>query len=108
MPRQDSITRDIRKISRTFRQLSRSFGRLGPLLQAAYTSRDVREATAKATPPGRRSPRLSAAQRRALILQGRYMGTMRGLNPAQQARVKKVREVKGIRAAIAAARRMAE
>jgi hypothetical protein len=35
------------------------------------------------------------------------MGTMRGLKPRQQARVKKIRAQKGIRAAIAAARRMA-
>jgi hypothetical protein len=35
------------------------------------------------------------------------MGTMRGLKPAQQTRVKKIRAQKGIRAAIAATRRMA-
>jgi hypothetical protein len=45
--------------------------------------------------------------RRKLKLQGKYMGTMRGLKPRQRARVKKIRAAKGVRAAIAAAKRMA-
>ncbi len=36
------------------------------------------------------------------------MGTMRGLKPRQQARVKKVRAEKGIRAAIREARKLAD
>jgi len=36
------------------------------------------------------------------------MGTMRGLKPAQRAKVKRIRAAKGIRAAIAEARRMLE
>lgn len=55
----------------------------------------------------RRKPRLSTAQRRALKLQGKYMGTMRGLKPRERAKVKKLRAEKGLRAAIAEARRMA-
>lgn len=42
----------------------------------------------------------------ALKLQGKYVGTMRGLPPAMRARVKRVRARKGIRAAIAEARRL--
>jgi hypothetical protein len=41
------------------------------------------------------------------MLQGAYMGTMRGLKPRQRAQVKKIRAAKGVRAAIAAARRLA-
>ena len=55
----------------------------------------------------RHKPRLTAAQSAHLKLQGKYMGTMRGLKPRQRAKVKKIRAEKGIRAAIAAARRMA-
>jgi hypothetical protein len=49
---------------------------------------------------------LSAKQRQALKLQGKYMGTMRGLPVRKQARVKRIRKEKGIRAAIAEARRL--
>jgi hypothetical protein len=49
---------------------------------------------------------LTAQDRARLKLQGRYMGTLRGLKPRDRARVKKIRARKGVRAAIAAARRM--
>ena len=52
-------------------------------------------------------PRLTAQHRAGLKLQGKYMGTRRGLKPRQRARVKKVRAAKGIRAAIKAAERAA-
>ncbi len=55
----------------------------------------------------RRKARLTAARRAALKLQGQYIGTMRGLRPAQKAKVKKIRQKKGIRRAIAAARKLA-
>jgi hypothetical protein len=62
----------------------------------------------------RRKPRatsrqpLSAKARAALVLQGRYMGFMRQLKPRQKALVRKVKEVKGVRAAIARARGLAQ
>jgi hypothetical protein len=55
---------------------------------------------------GRR--RLSAARRAALKLHGQYLGTVRPLSKAARAKVKAIREAKGIRAAIAAARKMAD
>ena len=51
----------------------------------------------------RRKPRLSRQARAALMLQGKYMGTMPGLKPRQRPKVKKIRAVKGIAAAIRAA-----
>ena len=42
----------------------------------------------------------------AWALQGKYMGTVRPLSLANRARVKKIREAKGVAAAIAAARKM--
>ncbi|MCI0441555.1 MAG: hypothetical protein L0177_20835 [Chloroflexi bacterium] len=105
MPRPSTaIHRELRQIRTAFRQLARSFGRVAPLLAAQDGKPEPQE---KPQEGKRRKPRLSAALRRAQKLQGKYMGTMRGLKPAQQARVKKLRAEKGIRAAIAAAKRMA-
>ena len=105
MPRQSTITRDVREIRSSFTQIARLFERLGPLLAAARSPNTGAPTTAEKPP--RRPPRLSLAQRSALILQGRYMGTMRGLEPRQRARVKRIRAEKGIRGAIREARRMA-
>lgn len=55
---------------------------------------------------GRR--RLSAARRAALKLHGQYLGTVRPLSKAAKAKVKAIREAKGIRAAIAAAKKLAD
>ena len=91
-----SLAREIRRIHRDFQRLAVSFGRLGPAL-ASHLNGASGPATKR---------RLTASHRAALKLQGRYMGTLRGLKPRERARVKKVRAAKGIRAAIAAARRM--
>ena len=56
---------------------------------------------------GRSRPRLSAKARASMVLQGRYMGFMRQLKPGQKAQVRKIRETKGVRAAIQNAREMA-
>jgi len=91
-----TLTRELRTIRTSFRQLSASFSRIAPAL--------VKQSTRASA--SRRKPRFTAKQRAALKLQGRYMGTLRGLKPRQRAKVKRVRAAKGIRAAIAAARRM--
>jgi hypothetical protein len=106
MPRHHTVSRGLRKLKTDFLRIARAFGRLGPSLQSVVAVRSNPAVSAKKA-PGRRRPQLTPAQRKALVLQGRYMGTMRGLKPRQQARVKKIRAQKGIRAAIAAARRMA-
>jgi hypothetical protein len=59
------------------------------------------------TKSGRKKPKLSPAQRRALKLQGRYMGTMRGLKPREQSKVKAMRKSRGINAAITLAGKLA-
>ena len=79
-------------------QLQRSFDRLAPLLATAGSSNEKRP---------RRKLTITPARRAALKLQGRYLGYMRQLKPAQKAKVKKIRATKGIRAAIAAAKRLA-
>ena len=52
--------------------------------------------------------RLSSKARVSLVLQGRYMGYMRQLKPRQKAQVRRIKETKGVRAAIQRARRMAQ
>jgi len=54
-----------------------------------------------------RARRLSGKTRASLVLQGRYMGYMRQLKPGQKAQVRKIKEAKGVRAAIASARALA-
>jgi hypothetical protein len=104
MPRHNAaITREMVQIRTSFRRLAKSFGRIAPLLAAVATAEASSSQDAT-----RRKPRLSAEQRRALKLQGKYMGTMRGLKPAQRARIKKIRATRGIRAAITAAQRLAK
>ena len=104
MPRPSTaLAKELRSIRTTFRQLASSFSRIAPILTAVP---DLK-AGAAGEKRARKKPRLSRAQRAALKLQGRYMGTMRGLRPRQRAQVKRIRAEKGIRAAIAAARRLA-
>jgi hypothetical protein len=100
MPRNASLTREIRAISTGFKQLAVSFARLAPIL-AAVSADGV--APRKAT---RRRMTITPARRAQLKLQGQYLGYMRGLKPRQKAKVRAIREKKGVRAAIAAAKRM--
>ena len=101
MPRRNPAARHLHTVSTAFRSLASTFQSLGSALATS-------ESLNGTSPRGiRRKPRLSPAQRRALKLQGAYMGTIRGLKPRQRAQVKKIRAAKGVRAAIAAARRMA-
>ncbi len=72
--------------------MSRAFARLGPVLEAAA------RAAGPALVPRRR--KLSPARRAELKLQGSYIGHVRKLSLKGRARVKKVREDKGVRAAI--------
>jgi len=103
MPKSNALVqKEIQSIRSSFRQLARSFSRLGPALAAQLET--VPASKGNST---RRKPRLSPRQRAALKLQGKYMGTMRGLPASKRARVKKVRAEKGIKAAIAYAKKLA-
>lgn len=57
---------------------------------------------------GRRKLKLSPHRRAELKLQGQYIGYLRNLKPRQKARVKALRAKKGLRAAVAMARRLAK
>jgi hypothetical protein len=51
---------------------------------------------------------MTVARRAALKLHGQYLGHVRKLSKANKAKIKAIREKSGVRAAIAAARRMAQ
>ena len=98
-PRRKALMKEILNLCRSLRSTDRSLHRLVPMLApAVFTNGE----------PKRNSrPRLSPKVRASLVLQGRYMGYMRQLKPKQKAQVRKIREAKGMRAAIARARALA-
>lgn len=65
----------------------------------------VRKTVAKVKKKARK--RMTAARKASLKLHGQYLGTIRMLSAASKAEVKKVREKSGVRAAIAAAKKLA-
>jgi len=85
----------------SLRAFDRSLRRLAPLLSTAVPMDFAPKSN------GRSRPRLSPKARASLILQGRYMRFMRQLKPRQKVQVRKIKEVKGVRAAIARARKLA-
>ncbi len=90
--RRRSIRRELQSISRSLASVSRAFARLGPVLESM-----ARGANPALVP----RPRNLSPQRRAeLKLQGSYIGHVRKLSLKLRARVKKLREEKGVRAAI--------
>ena len=92
-PRIRKQAKEIVTLHRSLISFDRTLRRLVPLVTAAMQN------GAKVEKP-RPRPRLSAKARASLKLQGRYMGYMRQLKPRQKAQVRKVREAKGVRAAI--------
>jgi len=99
-PRQRSIGREILLIRRSLASIMRSLVRLGPALEGAAVGGP------KGPAHRGRKLRLSAERRAALRLQGQYMGHLRSLKPRQKARVKALRAAKGVRPAIAFARKL--
>lgn len=91
--RSSALAGEFKTIRASFPRLAKSFTKIAPHLVSAPESVTL---TSKGRP--RRKPQLSAVQRAALKLQGKYMETMRGLKPAQRTKVKKIRAAKGIRA----------
>src|SRR5262249_28363229 len=105
-----SLAAEISAIRRSFSALAEAFERLGP----ALAERQVELAAGRVSTNGadsmvtrRRSPRLTAKRRAELKIQGKYLGTMRGLRPGQRAAIKKLRAEKGIQVALKEALRLA-
>jgi hypothetical protein len=96
--RRRSVNQELESIRRSLTSIVRTIARLGPVLEAVG---------APPRPGVRRPRRFSPERRAALKLQGRYIGHVRKLAPKQRARVKKLREAKGVHAAIRFAMKLA-
>lgn len=105
MPRsvkKTSIGKELASARRSLRALEQSLARL------ASQVRDISRNNS-ATPGGRarRKLKLLPARLKALQLHGRYLGYMRQLKSRAKAEVRALRAKKGVRAAIARARKLA-
>jgi hypothetical protein len=100
------LKKQLHAVGVTLRRLERQLLALAPAIAAAVKANTP--SAASAARAVRRKLRLSPARRRALKLQGSYLGYMRQLKPTQKAKVKAVKAKKGMRAAIATARGMVE
>jgi hypothetical protein len=69
-------------------------------IERAPRGRGRRRAAAPARPSRRRNVTISPKVRALRRLQGKYMGYVRRLKPAEKARVREVREKQGMQAAI--------
>jgi len=98
------VAKQIAAMRRSVNALARSIRNLAPAIRQLE-----RAAAAPRRGRGRRRPlRLSPARRAALKLQGQYMGYLRQLTASQKKQVKIAREKKGLRQAIALAKRLAK
>lgn len=93
-----SVRREMRSIRRSLTAIVRSLQRLGPLLDKVSLG--------GGTGRVRRRLTLSPARMAALKLQGQYMGHLRRLSVRQKAQVKQLKKARGIRPAIALAKRL--
>lgn len=78
----------------------------GPFPMDRVRARRSRPKAAKVPPVHPRAKRISPKRRRAMQQQGRYLGAVRQLRPADRAKVKEVRAEKGFAAAIAEAQQL--
>jgi len=95
-----SVDRNVHAIRRSLQSIARS-------LVSLIRSVDAAKHDSKVGGRRGRKLKLSPARRASLKLQGQYMGYLRGLGVRQKARVKALRTTKGIRPAIALARKLA-
>jgi len=97
------LSKGISSVRDSLRALDKSLRRLAPLLSTAVMNgKELNSQEAR-----RPRPRLSPKARASMVLQGRYMGYMRQLNPRQKGQVRKTRKVHGVKAAISRARQLA-
>lgn len=98
MPASRTATTSLRAIRRSVAQIERS---LAVLAKAIKT-------TSAAPAPSRkgRKLKLSPARKAALAIQGEYIGHMRHLGARDKAKVKAVKAAKGMKAAVALAKKL--
>ena len=97
-----SIARELASARRAIRALDKLLARL-----TAQVSTLDRGSQARPAGKPRRKIKVSPSRLNALRLHGRYLGYVRQLKPRQRAEMRALRAKKGVRAAIARARRLA-
>jgi hypothetical protein len=97
-----SIGGELASARRSLRALEQSLARLAAQVRAISRNNS---ATPAVKP--RRKLKLLPARLKALRLHGKYLGYLRQLEPRQKAKVRALRAKKGVRAAIARARKLA-
>jgi len=103
---QASLAGHRKRVEELRAELRRLEGGDGPFPMEKIKARRPRRKAIKASPARRK--RVSPKRRRAMKQQGRYIGAVRQLSPADRAKVKGVRAEKGFAAAIAEARRLTQ
>ena len=98
MPASRNATTSLRAIRRSVAQIERSLAVLAKALKA----------TPVAPAAGRkgRKLKLSPARKAALAIQGEYIGHMRHLNARDKTKVKALKAAKGMKAAVALAKKL--
>jgi hypothetical protein len=95
-----------RRVEELRGELRRLEGGDGPFPMDRIKARRPRPKATSVSPVRRKAKSVSPKRRRAMQQQGRYIGAVRQLSPADRAKVKEVRAEKGFAAAIAEARRL--
>jgi hypothetical protein len=106
--RASEVKRALQRRDRLIRALRASLAALEAEAVSVGTRLFKGSAPAARTAKRRRKPRISAATRKMYQQQGRYMAALRPLPKAARAKIKALREKSEVRAAIAAAKRMAK
>ncbi len=91
---------------RELRQRLATLGAEGSAAVARATKRGLSPGTRRAIRRGA-GQAITAAQRTARQAQGRYLGAIRQLSKASKAKVREIRKSSGVKAAIAAAKKLA-
>jgi len=104
-PRRSRITNEILNVRRSLGAFDRALRRLAAMVSPLNGRIERRR---KPRSGSGRTLHLSPQRRAALKLHGRYIGYVRQLKPQQKAQVRKIREAKAVRAAIARAREIAQ
>ena len=101
MPVKRSLALEISAVRRSLSALDKA------LVGLAHQALKAGEQTVTSSVRKARKLRLSPARRKALQLHGQYLGYVRQLKPRAKAQVRALRAKKGIRVAIAKARKLA-
>lgn len=105
------VTKALDRREKRIRELRERLASLGEEVSGAASGiarRGRRKAVARSRKVAKKPRRISKAQRAARQAQGRYLGAIRPLSVAGRAKVRAIRQTSGVRAAIAAAKRMAK